>query len=268
MTPTVTPIEISITPRQEFNVTTVTGYLIKNVLTPKEFQSLNAYWERTHVHGVDYDRSTYLYKGKTYATANQRNFGETYDRKIFDLAENPDWYYQTPETMCAWAWEQAALSIHPVVMQIFEKMKTLPPLNEEPDKWVLMRGIINVLMYNHHLANHFDGDPSLFHSTMDQSREYSITIYLNEVSLGGEFWVYGEPGFIYKPVANSAFIFSGGSALHGVNANMDAEQKTRRAITFRVGHVDSLHLPGSPDQFLFYQPPINQLNKDNNYENV
>lgn len=257
--PEVTPIEISVNPRFDYETTSVTGYLIKNVLTPKEFDGINSYWEQHHVHGVDYDRSTYHYKGKVYVTANQRNFGRFYDRKIFDLAEDPNWYYQTPETMGKWAQERAAYSVHSRVMQVFNKLKTLPPMCEEPDKWILMRGIINVLSYEHFLSNHFDGDPSLFNCRMDKSREYSITIYLNEVSHGGEFWVDGDPGFLYKPVANSAFIFSGGHVLHGVNQNMDKDQTIRRAITFRVAHIDSLHLPGSPDKFLYYQPPLEEV---------
>lgn len=257
--PVITKIEISVNPRQDYETTSVTGYLIKDVLTPKEFESMNAYWEQFHVHGVDYDRSTYLYKGKVYATANQRNFGRFYDRKIFDLAEDPEWYYQTPDTMSKWANEKATYAVHARAMQVFNKLKTLPPLNEEPDKWVLMRGIINVLTYEHYLANHFDGDPSLFNAPMHQTREYSITIYLNEISHGGEFWVDGDPGFLYKPIANTAFIFSGGHVLHGVNQNMDKDRTTRRAITFRVAHIDSLHLPGSPDKFLYYQPPFDEI---------
>lgn len=254
MTPTVTPIEIQVHARREFTVTQVTGYLYENLLTPIEFESLSKYWEQFHVQGVDFDRSTYFYKGKQYATANPRSFGDVYDRKIFDLAENPEWYYQTPDTMYEWAKKEVGINVHSRIIQIFEKLKTIPPMNEEPTKWIPLRGLINVLKYEHLLETHYDGDPSLFNGVMDQMKEYSITIYLNEVSHGGEFWIDGDPGFVYKPKPNTAFMFSGSHVLHGVNKNLDENKQTRKAITFRVAHIDSLYLPGDPSKFLYHSP--------------
>jgi hypothetical protein len=256
MTSTVNKIEIPVVPRYHFTATSATGYLIENVLSPIEFDSLLKYWEQFHVHGLDWDQTVYYFKGKAHATANQRSFGTLYDRKIFDLTENPEWYYQTPETMVEWAKETMARKVHPRIVQIFEKLKTFPPLNECPDQWVVMRGLINVLIYKQLLTHHIDGDPAIFNAPQDKIREYSITIYLNEVSHGGEFWIDGDPGFVYKPVPNSAFIFPGGHILHGVNMNMDEQQRTRKAITFRVAHVDSLHLPGDPEQFVIKSPSL------------
>ena len=256
MLPNVRKLDITVNARREFTVTNVSGYIIENLLTPKEFDSLSKYWDQFHIEGVDYDRSTYFYKGKMYATANPRTFGDVYDRKIFDLAENPDWYYQTPETMYAWATDQLGKTVHSRIIQIFEKLKTLEPFSNDPNKWIAQRGIINVLKYDHLLENHLDGDHSLFKAQMDQVKEFSVTIYLNSVSHGGEFWLDGDPGFVYKPVPNTAFIFPGGHIFHGVNKNLDKDKQTRKAITFRTVHIDSLHLPGDPSKFLYKSPKM------------
>lgn len=256
MTPTVTPINIQVNARREFTVTQDTGYLIENLLTEREFDSLLKYWEQIHTQGIDFDRTTYTYKGKVYATANPRSFGDTYDRKIFDLVENPEYYYQTPDTMYTWATEQFGRVVHSRIFQLFQKLKTLPPFNEEPDKWIVMRGIVNVLKYGHLLENHLDSDHTLFNDQMDRVKEYSVTVYLNSVSYGGEFWIDSDPGFLYKPVPNTAFVFSGGHIFHGVNTNLDENQTTRKAITFRTAHIDSLHLPGDPNKFLYKSPQV------------
>lgn len=255
MTPKITPIEIQVNARREFTKTQITGYLIENLLNEKEFDSLLKYWEQFHVMGVDFDRTTYVYKGKEYVTANPRSFGESYDRKIFDLVENPEWYYQTPDTMYKWAMTQFGRQAHSRIFQVFQKIMALPPFNQEPDKWIAWRGLINVLKYGHLLENHLDSDHSLFDMPQDQVREYSVTIYLNSVSPGGEFWLDGD--FIYKPVPNTAFIFPGGHVFHGVNINLDENQTTRKAITLRIVHVDSLHLPGDPSKFLYKSPKAN-----------
>lgn len=259
MTPQVTPIEIQVNARREFTVTQVTGYLIENLLTDTEFNSLLKYWEQFHVEGIDFDRTTYTYKGKSYATANPRSFADSYDRKIFDLVENPQYYYQTPESIYKWATEEFGRVAHSRIFQLFQKIKTLPPFNEEPNKWITLRGIINVLKYHYLLENHLDSDQTLFNAQMDQVKECSITIYLNSVSHGGEFWLDGDPGFLYKPVPNTAFVFPGGHIFHGVNRNLDENHTTRKAITFRMAHIDSLHLPGDPSKFLYLSPQLNQI---------
>lgn len=257
MTPKVTEFNIKVNARREFTKTQIDGYLIEDVLTDNEFNSLSKYWEQFSTHGVDFDRTTYTYKDKVYAVANQRNFGDTYDRKIFDLAENLEWYYQTPDTMYQWATTLLGRTVHSRIFQIFEKLKTLPPFCREPNKWVVNRGIINVLKYGHTLENHLDGDFTLFNNQMDRVKEYSVTIYLNSVSHGGEFWLDGD--FLYKPVPNTAFIFPGGHVFHGVNINLDENQSTRKAVTFRMMHIDSLHLPGDPSKFLYKSSSIKEV---------
>lgn len=257
MTPKVTELNIKVNARREFTKTEIDGYLIEDVLTNNEFTSLSKYWEQFHVQGIDFDRTLYTYKGKKYATANPRSFGDTYDRKIFDLAENSDWYHQTPDTIVPWANNLFGKTVHSRIFQIVQKIKTFPPFCYEPHKWVTNRGIINVLKYGHTLDNHLDGDFTLFNNRMDLVKEYSVTIYLNSVSLGGEFWLDGD--FVYKPIPNSAFIFSGGHVFHGVNINLDENQQTRKAMTFRMMHVDSLYLPGDPSKFLYRSPKIDEV---------
>lgn len=262
MTYTVTTVDLNVVPRLEIRGGHQVGYLIENILSPTEFEDLSKFWEQFHVPGLDWDKTVYYFKGKALATANQRTFNTHYDRKIFDLHESPEWYYQTPETIHDWSKNKLATTIHPRLIQILEKIKTLPPFNESPpEKWIPTRGLINVVIYEQLLTTHFDSDTSIYNAPLNDVNQYSITIYLNEVSYGGEFWVDTDPPFVYKPVPNSAFIFNGGCALHGVNANMDAEQRTRKAVTFRIAHVDSLLLPGSPDKFLYKTHDLNEIIK-------
>jgi hypothetical protein len=64
---------------------------------------------------------------------------------------------------------------------------------------------------------------------------------------------------VYRPVPNSAFVFNGGVALHGVSKNLDKDRNTRKAITFRLINVDSLLLPGDPDKFLFKTQSLDEI---------
>lgn len=258
---TITPIGIKITPRYELTVTDTTGYLYEDFLTTKEFESLCSYWEQFHVHGIDWDKTIYYFKGRAHATANQRTFADLYDRKIFDLPENLEWYHQTPETIYDWARDTLGKTIHPRIFQVLEKVKQFPPFNTTPNKWIPIRGLINVLAYEKLLEYHIDTDPNLYSAPLSEVEQYSITIYLNSVSDGGEFWIDGEPGFVYRPVPNSAFVFNGGVALHGVSMNLDKDKNIRKAITFRMVNVDSLLLPGDPDKFLIKTHGINEVVK-------
>jgi hypothetical protein len=262
MSQTVTLIELDANPRFDLKGGKQTGYLIENLLTPDEFDALTKFWEQFHVHGLDWDKTIYYFKGRAHATANQRTFNTHYDRVIFDLTRSPEWYYQTPETIYDWSNKKLASTAHPRILQLFEKVKQLPPFNQcSPDKWIPTRGLINVLIYEQLLTYHFDTDPAIYNVPISDVNQYSITIYLNEVSHGGEFWVDSDPPFLYNPVPNSAFIFNGGRVLHGVNTNLDHEKRTRKAVTFRISHVDSLLLPGSPDKFLYKTHDLSEVIK-------
>ncbi len=109
------------------------------------------------------------------------------------------------------------------------------------------------------LEYHIDAESIIYNAPLNQIDQYSITIYLNSVSDGGEFWIDGDPGFVYRPVPNSAFVFNGGKALHGVSMNLDKDRNTRKAITFRLVSVDSLLLPGDPDKFLVKTPSLDEI---------
>lgn len=245
----VNKINIEFTPRQYNTTTNTVAYLYHDFLTENEFNSLLAYYEQFSVYGVDFDQSVYTFKGKTYATANQRQFGTHYDRKVFDIIDYQDYYCQTPETISAWTKQLIGTTVHPRIFKILEKIKTLEPFNKEPDKFIPMRGLTNVLVYEQYLPIHTDHDPHLYNVPIHEANEYSITIYLNSITYGGEFWIDGDPGFIYKPIPNTAFAFRGTGIYHGVNQNLDENKTTRKAITFRFAHIDSLYLPGNPDEF-------------------
>lgn len=257
----VTAIPIKVLPRYELVGTELTGYLLEDFLTPTEFDSLLSYWEQFHVQGLDWDKTIYYFKGRAHATANQRTFVDLYDRKIFDLPENLEWYRQTPETIYNWARDTLGKTIHPRIFQILDKLKQFPPFNEEPNKWIPIRGLINVLAYEKMLEYHIDTDSVIYNVPISQVNQYSITIYLNSVSDGGEFWIDGDPGFVYRPVPNSAFVFNGGAALHGVSMNLDKDKTIRKAITFRIVNIDSLLLPGDPDKFLIKTHGIDEVIK-------
>lgn len=262
MTQIITPVEFNVIPRYTFKGGKQTGYLIENLLSPVEFDALSKFWEQFHVHGLDWDKTVYYFKGKALATANQRTFNTHYDRVIFDMSAHPKWQYQIPETVFNWSKNNLVTAVHPRIFQLIEKIKTLPPFNQYPShEWIPLRGLINVLIYDQLLTNHYDSDNTMFNAPMDDVNQYSITIYLNEVSYGGEFWIDSDPPFLYQPVPNSAFIFNGGCALHGVNMNRDEQQRTRKAVTFRFAHVDSLLLPGSPDKFLYKTPILDEVIK-------
>lgn len=262
MTQIITPVEFNVVPRYTFKGGKQTGYLIENLLSPAEFDALSKFWEQFHVHGLDWDKTVYYFKGKALATANQRTFNTHYDRVIFDMTAHPEWQHQTPETVYNWYKNNLSTAVHPRIIQLFEKIKTLPPFNQYPShEWIPTRGLINVLIYDQLLTYHYDSDNTIYNAPMDDVNQYSITIYLNEVSYGGEFWIDSDPPFLYQPVPNSAFIFNGGRALHGVNMNKDEQQRTRKAVTFRIAHVDSLYLPGSPDKFLYKTHDLHQTIK-------
>jgi hypothetical protein len=242
-------IDIEFTPRQYVTANITTAYLYHNLLTESEFNSLLAYYEQISVYGVDYDQSSYTFKGKTYYTANQRQFGTHYDRKIIDLTDYKEYYYQTPETIAEWAKHTIGTNVHPRIFKIIEKIKMLEPFNRDPEKYIILRGLTNVIVHEQVLSIHTDQDPGIYKVPLYEADEYSITIYLNTVSHGGEFWIDGDPGFVYKPIPNTAFAFRGGSVYHGVNKNLDENKNTRKAVTFRLAHIDSLYLPGTPDKF-------------------
>lgn len=252
----VTKLEIPVVPRWGYKKTKVTGYLYENLLNSNEFDSLCKYWEQIQSHGIDFDQTLYKFKGKTFGVANQRNFGTKYDRKIFELTEYTDYWYQTPETIRQYAGEKALANLHPRIIQTVNKIKELPPFNESPADWIILRGLVNVLVYDQLLAVHVDSNPMLFTDKVDEVEFYSVTIYLNEVSRGGEFWIEGDPGFVLAPKTNTAFAFPGAHVAHGVNQNKDENQTTRKAITIRLANVNTLYLPGQPEEFNAVNPLV------------
>lgn len=243
-------IEVEFTPRQYNTASTTTAYIYHDLLTETEFNSLLAYYDQFSEYGVDFDQTVYTYKGKTYATANQRQFGTHYDKKIFDLTDYEEYYHQTPETIIQWSKEIIGTKVHPRIFKLLEKIKSLEPFNHDSKSYIPLRGLSNVIVYDQLLPIHVDQDPHLYNIPIHLANEYSITIYLNSVSYGGEFWIDGDPGFIHKPSPNSALAFRGGGIYHGVNKNLDENKNTRKAMTFRLAHVDDLYLPGNPEEFI------------------
>jgi hypothetical protein len=263
MTPTVTEVKIPVFPRYT-SETVLTGYLIEDIFTDHEFQILNRFWEQSSSKGIDWDKSIYYYKGKARGVANQRTFSERYDRKIVDLPEKEEWQHQTPESVYEWSYDQISKNVNPIIMRLIDRLVNCKPLVDEKDKWVPQRIILNRMDVGQNLGAHFDSEPSYYNCRMEEVRQYSVTMYLNELSHGGEFWIdsnieAGYPGFYYKPKPNTAFIFNGGYTWHGVNENQDKDGQSRRAFTIRFAHIDSLYLPGSPDKHLYKTNLVSQI---------
>jgi len=263
MDPTVTEIKIPVFPRYTPE-SEITGYLVENVFSESDFQHLTRFWEQSSGRGVDWDKSIYYYKGKARGVANQRNFFERYDRKLVDLPEHADWPYQTPETIHDWAYEMIAQNVNPIILKLASRLINCKPFADDKDRWIPQRIILNFMQPGQCLGAHFDSEPSFYNRPMEQVNQYSVTVYLNELSCGGEFWIDGNPdagypGFCYKPKPNTAFIFNGGYTWHGVNENKDENGTDRKAFTIRFAHIDSLFLPGSPDGFMFKNNLISQI---------
>jgi len=263
MTVKVTEVKIPIFPRYTLE-TELTGYLFENILSPNDFAQLNKFWEQSSVRGIDWDRSLYYYKGKVRGVANQRSHHQRYDRKLIDLPEKVEWHYQTPKTIYNWAFENFTQGVNPIISKLLKILINCRPFSDEPNKWIPHRILLNILDYGHPMHAHVDSEPATYNCPMEKVRQYSVTLYLNELSEGGEFWIdsnlnAGYPGFFYKPKPNTAFAFNGGYTWHGVNENRDKNKQTRRAFTFRFAHVDSLFLPGHPDKFLYKPNMISQI---------
>ena len=175
------------------------------------------------------------------------------DRKqhvIFDLSFEPDYYYQTVDTICAWAIKKIENSVSPLFIKCVQYFNSTEPFNL--NNWICFRLHLNVLEYENFLSMHHDTNSLLYNThSSHTARTYSVTYYLDDhiENCGGE--LFSINGFTYKPKKNCAIAINGNSVAHGVTANNHPDKKTRLAFTMRFVHIDDLFLPGHPSKCLY-----------------
>ena len=238
----------------------VYGYLIENLLTPDGLQSLlSAFNQKFMPRGLEWDKTLVTHNGRVHGMGQQRQDGAQRYIKIFDVPEHNEYYYQTKDTVYNWAHDVLIDQLPPIFYKTIKIIENNSALGEEPGCWVPVRAHINVHEWDHLLAAHTDMDMGLFNCDHYDSKQYSVTVYLDELTLGGEFWADTDVGFVYKPQANTALMIPGNKFVHGVNANQDEFKRPRRAYTMRFVHVDTLYLPGHPDKCLYRPASMDQI---------
>ena len=236
------------------------AYLIENLLTVAELSALTtAFSHQFNNHDLIWDKTLITVAGRVHGMGRQRQDGKQRYVKIFDVTQHPDYYHQTTDTVYNWTNDLTRETLSPIFYKVIKLVEGLGELANEPGRWVPLRSHINVHEWEHCLEAHVDQDPNLFSGTYEDSRQFSVTVYLDEISLGGEFWGDTDIGFVYKPRINTALMIPGNKFVHGVNANMDEHRRPRKAFTVRFAHVDTLYLPGHPDKCLYQPASMDQI---------
>lgn len=237
----------------------LTGYIFEDVFDEKFFNTLKKFVKNT----LDIsNKNTFLthntsfnYGGKNLLIGSHKQ-NDREQNVIYDLTLTKDYYFQTVETIKMWSEDVIQKTVSPIFLKCLQKIKSLPPICDNPDDFILYRCHINYLAHNKWLGLHYDGNPTITNTYSNyEARMYSFTFYLEDhkEGLGGEFWSYN--GFVYKPKKNSAIIINGNKVLHGVTQNVDVDP--RLAFTVRIIHKDDLYLPGNPNQWLWDSSSIN-----------
>jgi len=236
------------------------AYIIEDLLTPADLQSLTtAFFHQFNNQDLIWDKTLITVNGRTHGMGKQRTMGEQRYVKIYDASQHNEYYYQDKNSIYSWAHGIARESLAPIFYKVIAQVERLGPMAEEPGQWIPIRSHINVHEYEHVLEYHIDMDMILFNVEIEDSRQYSVTVYLDELTLGGEFWADTDCGFVYKPRINTALMIPGNKFSHGVNANMDEHKRPRKAFTMRFAHVDTLYLPGHPDRCLYQPASMDQI---------
>jgi len=244
----------------KFDDAEIYGYLIQDLLKPGDLSALTtAFTQQFNNRDLIWDKTLINFGGRVHGMGRQRNDGKQRYVNIIDVSQDPMYYYQTADTVYSWADNLARETLSPIFYKVIKLIESLGPLGQEPGKWVMLRSHINVHEWEHCLEAHVDMDLNLFNCEHYDSKQYSTTVYLDELSLGGEFWAPTDIGFVYKPKANTALMIPGNKFMHGVNANMDEHKRPRKAFTVRFAHVDTLYLPGHPDKCLYKPAFMDQI---------
>lgn len=228
------------------------AYIFENVLEAEHLAFLQKSAELIFKHN---STNTFLTHRTSFKVDNQKvklvshAQNKRKQHVLWDLYSDDEYHYQTIDTIKEWSKHKIQLLTNPIFPRTIHKFESMQPLALEPDAWIPVRCHMNVLTYDKCLNVHLDADPILFNKNSREARVQSMTFYLNEIGLGGEFWA--NTGFVYKPKINSAIMINGNQIPHGVNNNMDPDKKTRLAFSCRWAHKDDLFLPGHPSKTLY-----------------
>lgn len=225
----------------------------ENILSEIQLKNLTAVFEKKFDEpDINWDKTLYSFNGRVHGSIRQRTMGEQRYVKIFDITQDKEYYYQTADTVFQWGQQQLAEKTHPAMNTVIQLLLKSEPMAAEYGKWICHRAHINNMYWDQILAIHVDTDPALYNVDLPDSKQFSCTVYLDELTKGGQLWADTEPdGFVYTPRANTAIMFNGATFTHGVNCNQDEFKRIRKAYTMRFAHVDTLLLPGHPDRFLY-----------------
>jgi len=195
--------------------------------------------------------TTFNHNNRTlHVVAHQQN--NRLQRVLFDLTFTKNYWYQTPDTVYEWAWNELHKTIHPLLFHHLSTFKNTAPHDDSPDCWIPTRCHINYLEHSQYLFTHVDMADQIFNTPIGQmARARTLTFYLHNhvAGKGGEFYTHN--GHIYKPKENEAISINGNAVLHGVNSNRS--QTPRLAFSVRWVHKDDLYLPGDPDNSMYTQ---------------
>ena len=231
------------------------GYMYDNVFDDQYHQKL-----KNHVEQILANNSTktFLTHGTIFKVKEeQRKIVSQSDNHreqnvIYDISFDIDWFYQTQDTIKQWATKKIYDTVDPYFAKFLNTMESLPPMSDEPHKWIPYRLHLNKLDYEEFLSLHIDCGFQIYKTyEAYDARVNSITYYLQDHQEGEGGELFSINGFVYRPKKNSAILINGNQAVHGINANMNKDKKKRLAFTTRWAYIDDLLLPGSPDLFIY-----------------
>lgn len=213
-------------------------WIHENLLPPAIMANLKAYLMAIK------DQEKFNFEGRT-ITHNNSHYklvGTNHYRpyqKLWDLSQTKEYWDQTSDTIYDWANENYRRFMHPSIRLLAEKIKSVEPFKGK--KWVVVRGILNILEPGVELGPHHDSNQYIY--DFINKDLYSATYYIDvEDSEGGEFW--DERGFMHKPKNNELLVNIGNKYYHGVRPS----NKFRLGMTMRfyepqdliLGDIDSL----------------------------
>lgn len=229
------------------------GYIIENIFPSNTINLLTKYISQLYSNTL----TKTFGKHNTIFVFNEKKFkllqNLSANREIYliyDIFSNTGYGFQTKNTIKEYCYDYIKKNSHPIFYNAISYLSNLEIFNDNKEDYIPIRCHLNWLVYEKNLGLHWDGDLLLTNKNYwYETRLKSLTIYLNEISYGGQF--YTSTGFVYDPKFNSGIIINGTKILHGVNENKDKNKTPRLAFTVRFIHKDDIFLPGHPSKFLY-----------------
>lgn len=215
-------------------------WIYKSLLDNYTARIINNYLQ----HKTQDTRANYEGRVINYDQKKFRLIGTSHYRpymKLWDFTHETAYWEQTNDSVYNFVTSCYSRLLDPVPRLLIQKILTLPPFFN--NKFIALRGILNIMKPGTSLDPHLDGGGFIVNDTV--SNVYSATYYAEVSGEGGEFW--DERGFIYKPENNSLLINIGNQTLHGVRKT----SSTRLGMTIRFVHEKDLILTGNIKDLLY-----------------